>query len=402
MKKEDFQELVGKYTGGTATPAEQRLLEAYYERLAGPHDPLPGDQEETLRREMLVEILRGAGIEKSRVALMRKSPVWRYAAAAVILLLIGTGGYFRFFYQVHPVNAQSQAARFKNDVKPGGGKAVLTLANGSKIVLDSAGNGQIAQQGGVGVEHLGSGGLAYRVQTTKPTAVLYNTLETPRGGIYQLRLPDGTKVWLNSGSSIRYPVFFAGNLREVELRGEAYFEVAKNASAPFKVKINRKAEVEVLGTEFDVDAYENEPSIKTTLLEGSVRMAEALSAPLVGVNTSKEKPSVVLKPGQQAQLIARENAGNGGVQLKINNDVDLEEVTAWKNGLFRFNGESIETIMQNAARWYDVDVVYKTDNKLSFVATISRDVPISKLLKLLELTDRVHFQIDGKKITVLP
>jgi transmembrane sensor len=402
MKKEDFQELVGKYTGGTATLAEQRLLEAYYERLAGPYDPLPGDQEETLRREMLEEILRRAGIEKSRVVSMRKSPLWRYGAAAVILLLIGAGGYFTLFYKAHPVNAPSLAGRFKNDVKPGGSKAVLTLSNGSKIVLDGAGVGQIAQQGGVDVEHLGSGGSAYRVQTTKPNAVLYNTLETPRGGIYQLRLPDGTRVWLNSGSSIRYPVFFAGNERQVELTGEAYFEVAKNASAPFKVIINGKAEVDVLGTEFDVDAYENEPSIKATLLEGSVRMVKAVPVPLVGVNTNKEKLGVVLKPGQQAQLISGGNTGNGEEVLNVDHHPDLDEVMAWKNGLFRFNGESIETIMKDAARWYNVDVVYKTDNKLSFVATISRDVPISKLLKLLELTDRVHFQIDGKRITVLP
>lgn len=380
MKKEDFQDLVGRYTAGTATPAEQRLLEAYFERLQGRVDPLPPDQEEKLRLDMLEEILRRAGIEKSRVVPMGKRRWWRYAAAAAVAVLLGGGGYYMSIYKARPVAVQTEAARFKNDVQPGGNKAILTLANGSKLVLDSAGSGQIAQQGGVGVQQLGSGQLAYRVPAAKPTAVLYNTLQTPRGGMYQLRLPDGSRVWLNAESSIKYPVFFTGKEREVELSGEAYFEVIKNVSKPFIVKTGNQT-VEVLGTGFDINAYTDEAAVKTTVVEGSVRVSG--------------DSAVVLRAGEQARLVT-----GGG--LSIDRHPDLDQVMAWKNGLFRFNDVSIGTIMRNAARWYDVDVVYKTDNKLGFVATISRDVPISKLLKLLELTDRVHFQIDGKKITVLP
>jgi len=172
--------------------------------------------------------------------------------------------------------------------------------------------------------------------------------------------------------------------------------------------------VEVLGTDFDIDAYKGELSIKTTLLRGSVRVKVGFAGPVVGVNTNNNKPSVVLRPGEQARLtgsqeVVGDNTNKGGERhegdegrLIIARNIDTSEVMAWKNGVFRFNDVSIETIMKNAARWYDVDVDYQTDNKLSFVATISRDVPISKLLKLLELTDRVHFKIDGKKITVLP
>jgi transmembrane sensor len=386
MKKADFQDLIGRYMAGTASLAEQRLLEAYYERLQGRSDPLPADQEERLRLEMLEEILRSAGIEKSRVVPMGRR-WWRYAAAAAVVLLLGGGGYY-YLFMPKAGSRVVQVERFKNDVQPGGNRAILTLANGSKLVLDSAGNGQIAQQGGVGVQQLGNGQLAYRVLAAKPTAVLYNTLQTPRGGMYQLRLPDGSRVWLNAESSIRYPVYFTGKEREVELSGEAYFEVIKNVSKPFVVKTaNQK--VEVLGTGFDINAYPDEVAVKTTVLEGSVRVSGDSTGSAEG-----DQP-VVLRGGEQARLVT-----GGG--LSVDQHPDIDQVMAWKNGLFRFNDASIETIMRNAARWYDVDIVYKTDNKLGFVATISRDVPISKLLKLLELTDRVHFQIDGKKITVLP
>jgi len=204
-------------------------------------------------------------------------------------------------------------------------------------------------------------------------------------------------VWLNSESSIKYPVFFAGKERKVEISGEAYFEVLKDASKPFKVKINGSVEVEVLGTSFNINSYEDEPTIRTTLLEGSVSVREE---PIVGVNTNTNKLSVVLKPGQQAQMVVGDNSNNG---VRVVGAVDVDAVVAWKNGLFRFKGAELGAVMRQIARWYDVDVEYQ--GKLPdypLVGNIPRNVPVSEILKLLELTGVVHFTIEGKKVTVTP
>jgi transmembrane sensor len=401
MKKEEFHGLVGKYVAGTASEAEIRLLEAYYARLTGRYEPLPGDQEENLRKEMLERIMEKAGISRTRIIPLRHQ-ILKYASAAAVLLGVCVGGYWLLVNKSQPVVVDVQAGRFKNDIQPGGNKATLTLASGSVINLDSAQHGALATQGNSQVIKLNDSVLTYAQGSKGAEAVAYNTLATPKGGQYLLVLPDGTKVWLNAASSITYPTAFIGNERVVKITGEAYFEVRKNASQPFKVSIPGKEEIEVLGTSFNANAYGDEPEIRTTLVDGSVKVK---AENLVGVNTNKEKLSLVLKPGQQAQLVVADNANtgmDGSDRIKLSSDVDLEAVMAWKNGLFRFNDASIRTIMQQAARWYDVEIDYQTSDKLGFVATISRNVPISKLLKLLELTDRVHFKVDGKKITVLP
>jgi len=303
-----------------------------------------------------------------------------WTAAAIALILVTTGTYLLFSPKHVDTNVSVVA---KNDVRPGGNKAVLTLADGSTIVLNNAGTGKITEQGNTKVLKVNEGELTYQTAKTSQTApVTFNTLSIPRGGQYQLTLPDGSKVWLNSATSITFPTAFTGKDRRVQLTGEAYFEVTKNPSKPFIVSLRDKSEVRVLGTHFNINAYNDDSSVKTTLLEGRVQVS------------SNQNPAVILTPGTQASLNAK---GKFTVA-----EVDTEAVVAWKNGLFMFNSEDIETIMMQISRWYDVEVVYpgnKPDIHLSGI--ISRNVNVSSVLKMLEISG-VKFKVEGKKITVLP
>jgi len=267
--------------------------------------------------------------------------------------------------------------------------------------LSLPGNGTLARQGQVKVIKLSDGQLAY---TGQDQEVYYNTLSNPRGSrVITLTLPDGTKVWINAASSLRYPTVFTGGERKVEVNGEAYFEVFKNASQPFKVNITGKETVEVLGTSFNVNAYSDEPEISTTLLEGSVRVRAVVSDSVVGVNTNNDKLSLVLKPGQQARLLVGEKRDNDQDQLKIKNNVDVEEVLAWKNGRFAFGGVDIQEVMREVSRWYDVQVEYQgTPTTQHFRGGISRSADASQVFKMLETTGLVHFSIQNKKIIVMP
>lgn len=330
----------------------------------------------------------------------------RAAAAAVILLLVG-GTYFLLTRPPKPEMAKTgkpeKGSSF--DILPGGNKAILTLSNGTRITLDSTASGQIAQQGNVSVQKSGTGQLAYQVLESKATAVLYNTLQTPRSGVYRLTLPDGSRVWLNAESSIKYPVYFAGRDREVEVSGEAYFEVAKDAAKPFKVAVHGKAVVDVLGTDFNINAYNDETAIKTTLLEGSVKVSIGEKANLPGVNGGNDRDrgqqAVILKPGQQAQLMVAMPSSVVG-RMKVVKDADIDQVIAWKNGFFNFNQVDLQAVMRQLARWYDVDVVYERDiPKIRFVGEMQRDLNLSDVLDVLKRTD-VHFRIEGRKIIVLP
>jgi transmembrane sensor len=294
-----------------------------------------------------------------------------YAAAA---LLIVAAGIYLYTKDVTPrVTEQS----VQNDAQPGGNKAVLILADGRTIVLDSAANGQLVMQGNVEVVKTKDGELTYK-GSNGAAAISYNTLSTPRGGQYMLSLPDGSKVWLNAASTIKFPTAFTGNQRQVELTGEAYFEVAHDAQKPFYVNA-KGMNVQVLGTHFNVNAYEDEDAMTTTLLEGKVTVNSA-----------------VLKPGQEAVLTQDE-------RLTVRNNPDAEESIAWKNGLFIFSNENIASIMRKLSRWYDIDVEYKGDvSGKSLWGTISRFEKVSEVLKMLELTNVVRFTIEGKKIIVKP
>jgi len=229
-----------------------------------------------------------------------------------------------------------------------------------------------------------NGQLAYHTTNEKPTEVLYNTLATPRGGQYQLMLPDGSKVWLNAASSIRYPTAFVGKTRQVDITGEAYFEIAKDANRPFTVRVGSpagtKGAVRVLGTQFNVNAYSDEPVVRTTLLEGAVKVM-------------KDAASAVLAPGEQALL---DQTG----EVRLARDADLEQVMAWKNGQFVLKEADIRTVMRQIERWYDVEVVFEDDIRDKFYVDMSRNTNLSNVFRILESTGLVHFRIDGKKIIV--
>jgi transmembrane sensor len=307
---------------------------------------------------------------------------WRMAAASLIIFMAGTAGYFILRTNEHKAISKTLPQQLKNDLAPGTNKALLTLSDGSTIILDDAKNGQVAQQGSAKIDKLASGQLIYNVTGGKHAEVVFNTLTTPRGGQFKLTLPDGSEVWLNAASSIRYPTEFIGDERKVEISGEAYFEIAHDAAKPFKVSVNGM-EVKVIGTHFNINAYRDEIAIKTTLLEGSISLSKGDA-----VTTS-------LKPGQQAQL------GNSG-HIQVINNVDIDQVVAWKNGYFSFTRADLQTVMRQLARWYDVDIIY--EGKISerqFGGKIHRNSNASEALKVLEEM-KVHFRIEEKKIFVMP
>jgi ferric-dicitrate binding protein FerR (iron transport regulator) len=265
-------------------------------------------------------------------------------------------------------------------IVPGGNKAILTLADGSVIQLDSTGTGVIANQGNI-LLYTSNGELAYKpAEATGINEIVFNTISTPKGGQYHVVLADGTKVWLNSASSIRYPTAFAGEKRIVELTGEGYFEVAHNAKQPFHVKVN-DMEVAVLGTHFNINSYSDEPSVKTTLLEGKVMVRN-------------QHDFVSLNPGQQA-IIEPEQT-----KIRIAHSVDVDEVVAWKNGRFLFNGADVEVIMRQVARWYDVEIVYEQKINEPITGGLGRSENVQQLLNILEATGKVKFLVNGKQIVV--
>lgn len=309
--------------------------------------------------------------------------LWAKFSAAAVGLLFLSFGFYNYLHKNKPV-VQKSIAKInppQHDALPGSSKAVLTLANGKTIILDNAHNGTLAKEGNTVVNKTADGKLVYNLSNLADdnAAPSINTINTPRGGEYQVILPDGTKVWLNAASSIRFPTRFTGNSRDVEISGEAYFEVTKNKLMPFRVKTER-ADIEVLGTHFNVMAYGDEKLMKTTLLEGAVNIKS-------GSLTYK------LKPGQQAQVNATGNT-------KVTSDIDIEDEVAWKNGIFQFRDAGIDVILRQASRWYDVNVTYqgKIPQK-EFTGRLSRNVKASELLKMIQYTG-IAVHIEGKNIIV--
>ena len=307
----------------------------------------------------------------------------RIAAAAILIGVIGFAGYFSMTKSVKSplASVTTQPAQLVvADALPGSKGAVLTLSNGQQIILDSAGNGQLASQGGTTIINK-NGEVVYDVKEADAGEVLYNTMSTAKGRQYQLILSDGTKVWLNSASSIRYPAAFAGNVRNVSITGEAYFEVAKDKAKPFIVAVNNM-EVKVLGTHFNINAYADEEAIKTTLLEGSVQVSNAADV-------------AMLVPGQQSRLYK-----TGAIQTISN--ADLEEAVAWKNGVFIFNNADIQAVMRQVGRWFDLEIAYEGDiPKDSFGGKLPMDAKVTEVLAALQQT-QVHFRIEGKRLIVMP
>ena len=331
-----------------------------------------------------------------------RNPWLRYAAA--IIIIAGLAVYFWKNEPKKEVHTAAVSKKVRTDVEPGRDGAVLTLADGRRLVLDSLGNGIIATQNGAKVV-LSTGALSYDQNGNAAAEIIYNTMHTPKGRQFQLVLPDGTRVWLNAASSIKYPTQFAGNERRVEITGEAYFEVVKNTQMPFIVKVPPSfggagggpgGEVKVLGTHFNINAYEDEDAVKTTLLEGSVSVTPAIGPALRREQSAMEaERAVILKPGEQA-VLARANS-----PLTIDHSPDIQQVMAWKNGLFNFNGYDIKAVMREIGRWYDLDIVYEAEPEPEEVmGELQRNLTLSQVMKILQKI-HVKYRIEGRQLVVL-
>ncbi|HTI10675.1 MAG TPA: FecR domain-containing protein [Puia sp.] len=354
----------------------RQLMETHYQADSA---AAPPNQPEAARLLTLIHEKIQEKKHRPRLFSLKEIRWQKLAVAAVLLLIAG-----KLFLPASREKKQSpgQPASYVHDQPPGRNNAMLTLADGSTITLDSAGNGGLAQQGNTRVIKL-NGQIAYRNSGTGDAgdAPMFNTISTAKGNQYQLILSDGSKVWLNAGSSMRFPTTFQGKERRVEITGEAYFEIAKNPAMPFKIQAG-SGEIDVLGTHFNVNAYADEPTVKTTLLEGAVAV-------------KKETGVQVLEPGQQAAF-----GPQGGITLSKN--VDVARETAWKDGFFWFDNTDIHTLMRQVSRWYDVEVIFKGNiEEDGYTGKIPRNVPLSKMLTILEQYE-LHFTIEGEKIIVQP
>jgi len=361
---------------GTADEAE--LKELIRNELAT-EDIVPASESERQTLERVHAQLTGDLFETGPVTPKRAVKLWpRIAVAASILICLSAGGY----YLLHK-HAVQQITQNRQDIMPGGNKAILKLANGKTIVVTDAKNGLLAQQGNTSISKKSAGMLVYAGSGNDNGIMLYDTLIVPRGGQHQVKFADGTIAYINAETKLRIPESFAGKERTIEvISGDAIFKVAYNAKIPFYVKHQGQV-TQDMGTEFDVNAYPEEAGTKTTLIEGSIKV-------------SANGKSMLLKPGQQSLVRA------GGV-INVKN-VDVEEVTAWRDGYFDLNDVSLERIMREVSRWYDVDVVY-ADNGLKsqvFSGTVSRFKTVPEVLKKMELTGTVHFKVQGHQITVIP
>ncbi|QEH42870.1 FecR family protein [Chitinophaga sp. XS-30] len=377
-EKQPIADLIAKHNRGLLSAAEQEAFFRLFER--DDLDPEVADYlwqnyrqyadtaiwPEAFRRKfaerMTKRILRSA--QPSAPKVVRMTPFlqrrwWRYAAA--VLILAGTGAYLWSITRDQQAAAPAQLAQAT--VSPGTNGAVLTLADGTKVVLDSLGNGVVASQRGTDVV-LKNGLLEYHT-TDNGMQASYNTLEIPRGRQFQLVLPDGSKVWLNAASTIKYPTIFTGRERVVEISGEAFFDVEQDKAKPFIVKINNSTVIEVLATSFNINAYEQEQAVKTTLVEGSLR-----------VNANNDRQ--MLKPGQQAQVAA-------GKPVRVVNNVNISQAMAWKNGYFDFNDVDLPVMMRQLERWYDIQVIYEgTVPDVTFKGKMDRNVQLSDVVGFLK------------------
>ncbi|QEM11741.1 FecR family protein [Mucilaginibacter rubeus] len=370
-EKEYSKKLIDKYLDGKCSEREKLLVERFYMDQFIEKKLPEKEYLTTLKTEIWNKVSENTFADTSH----RKQKALYYRIAAMILFIISAAAYL-YFGRGPQQPPQQMAAK----IIPGSNKAILILANGKKVILNESPDGQIAA--GTGIKATKTNGqLVYAAAGAggEDEVNAFNTVQAPKGGYYRVILTDGTKVWLNSGSSIRYPLAFQAKERKVELEGEGYFEVAHRAAQPFIVK-TRDHMVRVLGTHFNINSYADEPASKTTLLEGAVQIGS-------------EKGNRLLKPGQQAVI--------GKDQIDVVK-ADIEQVMAWKNGDFIFDGESLNVIMRQISRWYDVDVAYQGNiGDVQFGGSISRSKDITDVLKVLEVTGAVHFKITGRRIMVM-
>jgi transmembrane sensor len=397
MFDERIEDLIGKLIEGTLVPAEKQELVEWVrlnpddERFAGalehawvrfePGQPMP----EAVSDRIMANIFPTEESTHDDEPDRSRGITWLWPKLVAAALVIGFGVYWWAGVSGSEELAAQQEKAVKvqlADIPPGGNKAILTLGDGSNITLDSAGNGLLASQGGTSVKQRGKGQLVYESGRNAESAPVFNTVTTPRGGQFHIVLPDGTGVWLNAASSLRFPTAFTGKQRDVEITGEVYFEVAHNKQMPFVVK-NGATEITVLGTHFNVMAYDDEKIMRTTLLEGAVKVKRGAREAL-------------LTPGQQARI------GTATGSLGVVDDVDTEKELSWKNGYFQFENESLESIMRQVSRWYDVQVRYEGNSRgENFTGRLPRNANVSGVLKILALSG-VKFRIEDKTIIVTP
>ncbi|MBN8854588.1 MAG: hypothetical protein BGO55_21905 [Sphingobacteriales bacterium 50-39] len=398
MDNQELGILLEKYITGDLSPAERMRLAqligqpGQQENLEGfvrqvmMSDDFAGGDDVRIKEAIMARLEKGMaelpGEKASRVFFIR----WA-AAAAVVILLAGGAWLWHAGTSEKPPSVAQQPV---HDVLPGHEGAILTLADGRQIVLDSSGNGALVRQGNASVTRVSAGELSYRAESTSESAgagMVYNTLTTPRGRRTSVLLSDGTRVWLNAASSIRYPTVFSGKNRTVEVSGEAYFEVAKGPAMPFIVRTMGSSsrlpvEIQVLGTSFNITAYSDDDEISTTLTEGSVKVINGAAA-------------VLMAPGQQ--MVAKDKG-----KLEPNPGVDVEKVVAWKDGYFLFHNDDLPTIMKQLSRWYDIEVHFDGTVSGHYTGKISRQVNISQVLNIFQAVGGVKFSVQNKEVSVLP
>jgi ferric-dicitrate binding protein FerR (iron transport regulator) len=387
--------LIHKYLSGEATEREKLQVEQWYESFDksalkfadGKEEIMDESTSRSLQaiREKITK-LRLEEIQEVSSKVAKRNFRWRWAAAAAVLILLA-GGFYTLFFKAGSVQPKmATATAIKKDFKPGGNNAVLTLANGKQIILDSVSTGTLSLQGNTKVIKLNNGLLAYNANqrsqiTDQRSQIEYNTISTPRGGQYEVVLPDGTKVWLNAASSIRFPTSFTGKEREVQVTGEAYFEVAKNVDQPFRVFVKGMT-VNVLGTQFNIMAYNDELGIKTTLVQGKVKVV------------TNNGQSEVLEPSEQAMI-------NENGEMSIVKNANINEIVAWKNNLFWFDNDNVHEIIKQLSRWYDVDIQIKGDIPDLFTGSIPRNIAFSKVFEVLQKTGSIHYEIKNDKTIIV-
>lgn len=375
MKIKEAEFLIQKYLSDSCTEKEQEVLESWYlQQNLG----TAGDITDAERKTDLKKVFAKLEAEYTKP---QQILIWpRIAVAASVLFAVSIG--FYFYLTKNSETRQQNKQHYTEQIQPGSNKAVLILANGKRICLDDAEVGELAAQSGMKITKTADGQIIYTVSSSATNeAYGSNTIETPRGGQYQVNLPDGTKIWLNAASTLSYPTRFVDDKREVQLSGEAYFEVAKDEARPFRVISNTQV-VEVLGTHFNINSYSDEIATKTTLLEGSVRVTQS--------STNK---NLLLQPGNQS-VISKQ-----GILMSVAN---LEEAISWKNGHFMFVNESLGSIMRKLARWYNVDVNYNGEiANRTYSGAVSKYEDVAEVLHTLELTKSVRFKVEGNTITAL-
>lgn len=409
---ERYQELSEKWLNHSISEEESKELFQWYNSgqendIYIPRDYAESDQD--LKKRIFAQINDNIS---EPVSSSYSFKTWISAAAAIIIAIVSFSLFFSseselikeevakvqllvpqtesFLKPVAPVSEIKRGNPIPvKDIEAGENKAILTLGDGSQIILDDAKNGILANQGGNSVLKAAEGEVIYSFISEKQDPLskdeqatpVYNTIETPKGGKFQVKLPDGSKVWLNAASSLRFPTVFNGSKRQVELTGEAYFEVAPDKNKIFEVN-TRNQVVQVLGTHFNINAYHDEPTVNTTLLEGSVRVSDL-----------RTNISQLLKPGEQSQL---------SEQIDVINLKDTNEAVAWKAGYFQFDEADIKTVMRQIERWYDVSVVYEGElPNYRFGGEIERNLSLLQVLKVLQKT-KVHFRLEGREVIVMP